>query len=55
VQHLLAARSEAEEYRLDSGEKTVAVSATERKGVGTVSRAKAIKETILLPALASAC
>ena len=55
MQHLIAARPEAEEYRLASGENTVDVSATGSKGVGTVSRAEATKEAILLPALASAC
>ena len=55
MQHLIAARPEAEEYRLASGEKTVDVSATGSKGVGTVSRAEVPKEAILLLALASAC
>lgn len=55
MQHLPAVRSEAEEYRGASGEKTVTVCATGRKGVGTVSRAEVTKEAILLPALASAC
>jgi hypothetical protein len=55
VQHLIAARPEAEEYRPASDEKTVDVRATGSKGVGTVSRAEATKEAILLPVLASAC
>jgi len=54
VQHLIAARPEAEEYRLASGEKTVAVSATGRKGVRTVGRTEAAKEAILLLELAIA-
>ena len=55
MQHLIAARPEAEEYRPASDEKTVDVRATGSKGVGTVSRAEATKEAILLPTLASAC
>jgi hypothetical protein len=54
VQHLIAAWPEAEEYRLSSGEKTVAVSATGRKGVRTVGRTEATKEAILLLELAIA-
>ena len=55
MQHLPAVQSEAVEYQVAFSEQTVTVSATERKGVGTVSHAEATKEAILLPALASAC
>jgi hypothetical protein len=55
VQRLPAVRSEAKEYRVASGQKTVTVCATGREGVGTVSRTVVTKEAILLSALASVC